>query len=167
VWAAIAHVDQSQIRGVRVASTGGWPIAVSDGTAGAAATYMPSDGTVAQAIFDPATGRFSKPTIRPTIANIGYPEQVAASLSGHSVFSWLSSCCLRTVSGSGARTGQAQNVPASKVANQQEESTNPQLQDGPRDGYIGIDGRGNAVFTWEGFGTDHTQGLYAAIHHTR
>ena len=166
LWAAIAHVDRAKVRAVRVASTGGWPLAVPDGMAGMAATFMPSDSTAAQAIFDPTTDRFSRPTIRSTLANEGYPEQVAASLSGRSIFSWLTSCCLRAVTGLGTRTGRATNVPASKGANLAE-GLNSQVQDGPSDQDIGIDGQGNAVFTWEGFGGDHTRGLYAAIHPAR
>ncbi len=165
LWAAIGHVDQAKVRAVRVASGGGWPIAVSDGLAGAAVTFLPADGKVAQTIFDPTTGRFSKPVTRSALADVGYPEQVAASLSGRSVFTWLTSCCLRAVSGSGTRTGQDTDVPGSKVANQQ--GTNAQVQDGPGDGYIGIDGRGNEVLTWKGFGGSYTRGLYAAIHRIR
>jgi hypothetical protein len=165
LWAAIAHVGQANMRAVRVASRGGWPLAVPDGMAGVAVTFMPSDGRVAQAIFDPTTGRFSRPTTRSALANVGYPEQVAASLSGRSVFSWLTSCCLRSASGSGTRTGRATAVPASMGANLAE-GVNAQVQDGPSDQDIGIDGRGNTVFTWEAFGGNHTRGLYAAIHHT-
>ena len=119
--------------------------------------------TVAQTIFDPSTGRFAKPTTRPTIANIGYPEQVAANLSGRSVFSWITSCCLRAVSASGTQTARATDVPNSKPANQNQPSA--QVQDGPGAGYIGIDGDSNAMFTWEGFGHNWPSGLYVAIHH--
>jgi hypothetical protein len=164
LWAAIAHVDQTHVQAVKVASTGRWPLAVADGMARAAVTFMPSESTVAQTIFDPTTGRFSRPTIRSTLAGQGYPEQVAASLSGRSVFAWLTSCCLRAVSGSGTRTGRATDVPAS-VAAHLAEGFNSNVQDGPSDQDIGIDGRGNAVFTWERFGSNYTRGLYAAFHH--
>jgi hypothetical protein len=165
LWAAIAHVDRPNVRAVKVAGTGGWPIAVSDGVNAVAATFMPSDNTVAQTILDLTTGRFTRPQSRPAVANTGYPEQVAASLSGHSVFSWLTSCCLRAVNGSATRTGRADAVPASNGANLTE-GFDPQVQDGPSDRDIGIDGRGDAVFTWEGFAGDYRRGLYAAIHDT-
>jgi hypothetical protein len=164
LWAAIAHVDQARVRAVRVASTGSWPLAVSDGTAGVAATFMPSDSAIAQTIFDPTTGRFTKPTIRSTAADGPFP-QVAASLTGRSVFTWLTSCCLRVASGSGTRTGRATDVPASTRADLTE-GFNSQVQDGPSDQNIGIDGRGNAVFTWEKPGGNYNRGLYAAVHRT-
>lgn len=165
VWAAIAHVDKAKVREVKVAPAGGWPIAVPDGMAGIAVTFMPSDSSVAQAIFDPTTGRFRRLATRSALANTGYPEQVAASLSGRSVFEWLTSCCLRALSGSGTRTRRATDVPASKGANLTE-GFNAQVQDGPSDQDIGIDGRGNTIFTWVGFGGTHYRGLYAAFHHT-
>jgi hypothetical protein len=127
---------------------------------------MPSDSTVGQTIFDPTAGHFSKPTTRSALANEGYPEQVAASRRRRSVFTWLTSCCLRAASELGTRIGRATDVPASKGANLTE-GLNAQVQDAPSDQDIGIDGRGNTVFTWEKFGGNHTRGLYAAIHHTR
>jgi hypothetical protein len=166
LWAAIAQVDQAKVRTVRVDSTGSWPLVVPDGVSGAAVTFMPSENTVAQAIFDPATGRFTKPTVRSARSDSGYPEQVAASLTGRSVFTWLISCCMRVVSGTGTQTGRATRVPASTGANLTE-GFNSNVQDGPSNQDIGIDGQGNAVFTWNGFDDNAFHGLYAALHHAR
>jgi hypothetical protein len=164
IRATIAHVDQAKIRTLRVSATGDWPLVVPDGPAGAAATFMPSETTTAQTFFDPSTARFTRPTMRSYVANGAFP-QVAASLSGRSVFTWPGSCCLRARIGSGTRLGPGTNVPASSGANLTE-GFNAEIQQGPSVQNIGIDGRGDAAFTWDGFANDDYHGLYVALHRT-
>jgi hypothetical protein len=129
-----------------------------------AVTFTSSASTIAQTVFDSTAGRFTKPTIRFNIPNEPYP-QLAANLSGRSVFIWQTACCLHVASGSRARLGRGTRVPASREADLTE-GFNANVQDGPSDQNIGIDGRGNAVITWDEFGSNYYRGLYVALHHS-
>jgi hypothetical protein len=158
LWAALAQVDRSGVRITRVASRGSDPVAVPEGRDGVAVSFNPSPDRVAWAFLDPSTGRFTKPSSRPAPAGASAP-QVAASLSRRFVLSWASPRGLRMAAGFGARAGRPGPVPASQGAGQP--NFNP--YDGADDGFIGIDGRGDTVLTWE----HGTHGLVEAVRRAR
>ena len=158
LWAAIARVGRSGVRSVRVSSTGIDPIAVPDGVGGVAATFVPSPTSVTWTFLDPSTGRFSGLSPR-TVPAGAPPAEVAASLSGRFVFSWSASDGLRVMTGAGTRVGQSTVILGSQDAEQGDFNVYDTLSDD----YVGIDGRGNVVITWE----NGTHGLTAAVHLAR
>jgi hypothetical protein len=144
LWAAIGQVDRAGVQRMRVASTGTEPFAAPDGVAGVAATFTPASDSIAWTFLNPSTGRFSRPMIRSATAGASPPE-VAASLSRRFVFDWPASNGLRASTGVGTRAGRPKVIPGSRDAAQP--NFNP--YDIPSDSYIGIDGRGDAIVTWQ------------------
>jgi hypothetical protein len=166
VWTVFAHVGRP---GVRVSSlaVGGAPIAVSQGSAGAAAMFSPSKNRLAWTFFDPARGRFTKPrAVLDSSANA--VPQLAANLSGEVIASWFHTTGqngrhaeLRAVTGSGTSSGRRRVVVSAGQAPGQTTSMWSAEQNAR---VVGISGKGNAVITWIRATPQGPRGLFYDTH---
>lgn len=155
LWGAVARVDRPGVSVVKIAD-GGRPVVTSDGNGGAASMFNPTPVTLAWTFLAPGHTAFTEP-LRVPDPDASNSPVVSANLAGQFVAAWSDGDGqLRASVGAGTRPGRPVALVSPGFVTP---AATTQL--------AGIDGRGNALVAWEGFGDQGWMGLFLASHSAR